>query len=59
MQTISDLNPLSYMADAARGFMIEPLDVGALAAGIAFPLAIAIATLVVAGRLWSRMNRAT
>jgi ABC-2 type transport system permease protein len=59
VQKISDLNPLSYMADAARGFMIEPLDVGALAAGIAFPLAIAIATLVVAGRLWSRMNRAT
>jgi len=58
VQTISDLNPLSYMADAARGFMIEPFDWGALAAGIAFPLAIAAATLMLAMRMWSRMNRA-
>jgi ABC-2 type transport system permease protein len=58
VQTISDLNPLSYMADAARGFMIEPLDIGALAAGVAFPLAIAALTVATAARLWTRMNRA-
>jgi hypothetical protein len=48
-----------YMADAARGLMIEPLDLGALAAGNVFPLATAIATLVVAGRLCSGVNRPT
>jgi ABC-2 type transport system permease protein len=58
VQTISDLNPLSYMADAARGFMIEPFDLAALAAGVAFPIAIAALTLAVAARTWSRMNRA-
>jgi hypothetical protein len=38
--------------------MIEPLDIAALAAGIAFPLAIAALTLASAARLWTRMNRA-
>jgi ABC-2 type transport system permease protein len=58
VQTVSDLNPLSAMADAARDLMIEPFDLGTLALGVAYPLAIAIATLALAGRTWSRMNRA-
>ena len=37
--------------------MIEPLDIEALAAGIAFPLAIAALTVATAARLWARMNR--
>jgi ABC-2 type transport system permease protein len=59
VQTVSDVNPLSYMADAARGFMTNPFDWGALVAGIAYPLAIAAATLALAARMWSAMNRAT
>jgi ABC-2 type transport system permease protein len=59
VQTISNLNPLSAMAEAARSLMSAPFDLGALALGVAYPLAIASATLLVAGRTWSRMNRAT
>ena len=58
VQTVSDANPLSYMADAARGFMTEPFDWGTLAAGVAYPLAIAAVTLAIAARMWSAMNRA-
>lgn len=58
VQGISDVNPLTHLTEAARGFMTDPLDATDLLLGITVPLAIAAISFAIALRTWNGMNRA-
>ncbi len=58
VQGISDVNPLTHLTEAARGFMTDPYDGTELLLGVTVPLAIAALSFALAHRIWSGMNRA-
>lgn len=58
VQEISDVNPLTHLTEAARGFMTESTDASELLLGLGVPLAMAAVAFGLALRIWNGMNRA-
>ena len=56
VQTVSEFNPLTHLADATRGFMTEPFEWSVLAGGVGFALGIAAVTLAITLREWGALN---